>query len=189
MTTGIAGPAPQTSFLYYLFPLLALLAGSGHGYGQVKSDPGSALVHPDTLRQVQINASALTVPQTSIVPHQRLQGAQLEWLNSLKVADALRFFSGLQVKDYGGVGGLKTVDVRSMGTSHTSVFYDGVQLGNAMNGQTDLGKFSLDNIDGLQLYTFQKSDVFQPARAFAAGSSLYLVPQRCSELPDAGAFF
>jgi outer membrane cobalamin receptor len=174
MTTGITGQAPQRPLLKYLLSLLTLLVGSEFGYGQDKSSPVPALVHTDTLRQVQINASHLQPLQTSRVPHQRLKGGQLERLNSLNVADALRFFSGLQVKDYGGAGGLKTVDVRSMGTNHTSVFYDGVQLGNAMNGQTDLGKFSLDNIGEIHLYTFQKSDIFQPARAFAAGSSLYL---------------
>lgn len=174
MTTGKAGPAPQRFLLNYLLPLLALLVGSGSGYGQVKSEPAPSPLHTDTLHQVQINARFLIRPEKSLVPHQSLKGGQLERLNSLNVADALRFFSGLQVKDYGGVGGLKTVDVRSMGSNHTSVFYDGVQLGNAMNGQTDLGKFSLDNIDELHLYTFQKSDIFQPARAFAAGSSLYL---------------
>ena len=30
-----------------------------------------------------------------------------------QVADVLRRFTGVQIKDYGGVGGLKTVDIRS----------------------------------------------------------------------------
>lgn len=174
MATGIAGKAPQKSLINYLLCLLVLVAGSGYCYGQDKSSPAPPVLHTDTLHQVQINASHLLPALKSPVPHQSLKGAQLERLNSLNIADALRFFSGLQVKDYGGVGGLKTVDVRSMGTNQTSVFYDGVQLGNAMNGQTDLGKFFLDNIGEIHLYTFQKSDIFQPARAFAAGNSLYL---------------
>ncbi|MGV3705127.1 MAG: TonB-dependent receptor plug domain-containing protein [Arcticibacter sp.] len=173
MTTTIAGPAPPKSFLKFLLTLVILYSW-GDTYAQEKRGTGSTVVHTDTLHQVQINARFLVAPEKSAVPHQSLKGEQLERLNSLNVADALRFFSGLQVKDYGGIGGLKTVDVRSMGSSHTSVFYDGVQLGNAMNGQTDLSKFSLDNLDELHLYTFQKSDIFQPARAFAAGSSLYL---------------
>lgn len=69
---------------------------------------------------------------------------------------------------------MKTVNVRSMGTNHTTVFYDGVQLGNAQNGQVDLGKFSLENINEIALYNGQKSTIFQPAKGFAAGSSLYL---------------
>ena len=58
------------------------------------------------------------------------------------MADALRFFAGVQLKDYGGVGGIKTVNIRSMGTNHVGVFYDGIQLSNAQNGQVDLGMFS-----------------------------------------------
>ena len=68
-------------------------------------------------------------------------------MNSFSVADAIRYFSGLQIKDYGGVGGLKTVNIRSMGTNHMGVYYNGIQLGNAQNGQVDLGKFSLENIE------------------------------------------
>ena len=66
-----------------------------------------------------------------IVPSQRLSGKRLESLSSFSVADAMRYFSGVQIKDYGGVGGLKTIDIRSMGTNHMGVFYDGIQLGNA----------------------------------------------------------
>lgn len=110
----------------------------------------------------------------SPIPMQSLSGEALERINALSVADAIRFFSGVQLKDYGGVGGLKTINVRSIGTNHTAVFYDGVQLGNVQNGQVDLGKFSLDNMEEIQLYNGQKSSIFQPARGFFAASSLFL---------------
>lgn len=82
-----------------------------------------------------------------VIPVQQLAGEQLGRLSSHSVADALRYFSGLQIKDYGGVGGLKTVNIRSLGTNHVGVFYDGVELGNAQNGTVDLGRFSLDNME------------------------------------------
>lgn len=126
------------------------------------------------LNEVKINKVKVSRRQTSSTPLQILSGAELERLNSLSVADAVRFFSGVQLKDYGGIGGLKTINVRSMGSNHTAVFYDGVQLGNAQNGQVDLGKFSLDNIEEIELYSGQKSTVFQSARGFASASSLYL---------------
>lgn len=125
------------------------------------------------LNEVNIT-NQLNKRQLSPSPLQVLSGQQLERLNSLSVADAVRYFSGVQLKDYGGIGGLKTINVRSMGTNHTAVFYDGVVLGNAQNGQVDLGKFSLDNIGEIELYNGQKSTVFQSAKGFAAGSSLYL---------------
>ena len=90
-------------------------------------------------------------------PAQVLSGDELQRLNSNSVADALRYFAGVQVKDYGGVGGIKTVNIRSMGTNHTGVVYDGVELGNAQNGQIDLGQFSLDNMESISVYNGQKS--------------------------------
>ena len=102
----------------------------------------------------------------------RLNGEELERLSSHSVADALRYFSGVQLKDYGGVGGVKTVDVRSMGTNHLAVSYDGIVLGNAQNGQVDLGQFSLDNVDEITLFNGQKSAIFQPASDFASSISV-----------------
>lgn len=109
-----------------------------------------------------------------VIPVQKLSGERLKNLSSFSVADAIRFFSGVQLKDYGGIGGLKTVNVRSMGTHHVGVFYDGIQLGNAQNGQIDLGKFSLENIEEVSLYNGQKSNIFQPGKDFGSSATIYL---------------
>ena len=109
-----------------------------------------------------------------VVPSQKLNGEMLEKLNTHSVADALRYFSGIQLKDYGGVGGIKTVNIRSMGTHHLGISYDGVALGNAQNGQIDLGQFSLDNVEEITLYNGQKSAIFQPASDFGNAGSIYI---------------
>ena len=109
-----------------------------------------------------------------VVPSQKLSGEQLERLSSHSVADALRYFSGIQLKDYGGVGGIKTVNIRSMGTHHLGISYDGIQLGNAQNGQIDLGQFSLDNVEEVSLYNGQKSTIFQPASDFGNAGAVYI---------------
>lgn len=113
-------------------------------------------------------------PFKEVIPAQKLSGIQLERLNTHSVADALRYFAGVQIKDYGGMGGLKTVNVRNMGTHHVGVFYDGIQIGNAQNGVVDLSRFSLDDLQELSLYNGQKSDIFQAARDFASASAVYL---------------
>lgn len=109
-----------------------------------------------------------------VIPAQVLGGKELESLRSHSVADALRYFSGVQLKDYGGVGGIKTVNIRSMGTNHMGVYYNGIELGNAQNGQVDLGKYSLENIEAVSLYNGQKSEIFQSAREFGSAGSIYL---------------
>lgn len=113
-------------------------------------------------------------PYKEVIPAQRLNGLQLERLNTHNVADALRYFSGVQIKDYGGMGGLKTIDVRNMGSHHVGVFYDGIQIGNAQNGVVDLGRFSLDDLEELSLYNGQKSEIFQSAKDFASASAVYM---------------
>ena len=113
-----------------------------------------------------------------VIPSQKLTGKELENLNSLSIADALRYFSGIQLKDYGGVGGIKTVNIRSMGTNHMGVYYNGIQLGNAQNGQIDLGKYSLENIEEISLYNGQKSEIFQSAREFGSAGSIYITTRR-----------
>lgn len=129
----------------------------------------------DTLPEVQVtgrgDAPAIVAPQT-------LQGTRLQGLGAQSVADALRYFSGVQLKEYGGVGGVKTIDVRSMGSHHTGVAYDGIQLGNAQNGQIDLGRYSLDNVEAISLYAGQKASIFQTARDYASGASIYITTRR-----------
>lgn len=112
-----------------------------------------------------------------ILPAQVLSGEALERLNSHSVADALRYFSGIQIKDYGGIGGLKTINIRSMGSQHVGVFYDGIQIGNAQNGVVDLGRYSLDDLEEISLYNGQKSEIFQPAKDFGSSGSIYLQPK------------
>ena len=113
-----------------------------------------------------------------VIPSHVMKGEQLERLSSHSIADALRYFAGVQLKDYGGVGGIKTINIRSMGSSHLGIFYDGIQLGNAQNGQIDLGQFSLDNVEEISLYNGQKSAIFQPASEFGNAGAVYIRTRR-----------
>lgn len=131
----------------------------------------------DSIFQVQ-EVTVVENRKKEIIPAQSLSGKALQNLNSQSVADALRYFSGVQIKDFGGIGGIKTVNIRSMGTHHIGVFYDGIQLGNAQNGQIDLGRYSLDNIEEIQLYNGQKSNIFQGAKDFGSSGTIYIRTRR-----------
>ena len=109
----------------------------------------------------------------TIMP-QTLKGEDLSKVNAHTVADALRFMSGVQLKDYGGIGGLKTVNLRSLGSQHVGIYYDGIELGNAQNGVIDLGQFSLDNIEEVSVYQGQRSAIMQTASDFANAGSVYI---------------
>lgn len=40
-----------------------------------------------------------------VIPAQALSGRDLQRLSAVSIADALRYFAGVQIKDYGGIGG------------------------------------------------------------------------------------
>ena len=128
----------------------------------------------DTLGNVSILAKKNAVSITSPTPVQILNTTDPSKTNSLSVADAVKYFAGVSVKDFGGIGGLKTISVRSLGANHTGILYDGIALGNAQAGQVDLGKFSLDNIFQIELQNSGPSDILSTAKAFSFASLLSL---------------
>ena len=115
---------------------------------------------------------------TSTVPVQQLKKEELQQLGLQNMADAVRRFAGANVKDYGGIGGLKTVSVRNMGAAHTAVSYDGVPVSNCQGGQIDIGRFSLDNIQMLSLAVGQQEEMLQPARLYASASVLSIETEK-----------
>ena len=105
---------------------------------------------------------------------QRFDADALARMGAANVGDALKFMKGVAVRDYGGVGGLKTVAIRGMGAQHTAVMYDGVAVGDCQSGQVDLGRFSTDNLDAVQLTMGQGDDIYQAARAIASAGAVSL---------------
>lgn len=108
----------------------------------------------------------------SATPVQSFSNKTLKSLSALQVSDVVKHFAGVTVKDYGGIGGLKTVSIRSLGAQHTAVGYDGITLTDCQTGQIDIGRLSLDNVDRISLNNGQSDNIFQPARFFASAGVL-----------------
>ena len=126
----------------------------------------------DNLEEVVVVSNHKGKESRATAPLQILTDETLKGLNAIQVADAVKHFSGVMVKDYGGIGGLKTVSVRSLGASHTAVSYDGIAVSDAQNGQIDISRFSLDNVDMVSLSNGQSDQIFQPARQYASAAVL-----------------
>ncbi len=105
-------------------------------------------------------------------PLQVISKEGIERLGIHDLYEAIQRFSGVTVKDYGGIGGLKTVSVRSLGSQHTAVSYDGVTITNAQSGQVDISRFTLDNVETVSLSVGQTDDIFQTARLYASAGAL-----------------
>ncbi|WP_259070175.1 TonB-dependent receptor plug domain-containing protein [Mucilaginibacter sp. X4EP1] len=121
------------------------------------------------LKEVKVNGSNLPKIQT-ITPSQQITANDFDRYSALNVADAIRDFSGVNIKDYGGIGGLKTVSIRGFSANHTAILYDGVEINDDENGQIDLSKLNLSGIQQITLYNAQPDDILAPARSFASAS-------------------
>ena len=124
------------------------------------------------IQEVVVTENYRNSETRSTAPLQILSQKKLATLNALQVSDAVKYFSGVTVKDYGGIGGLKTVSVRSLGAAHTAVSYNGMTLSDCQNGQIDIGRISLENVDMLSLANGQSDQIFQAARLFASAAVL-----------------
>lgn len=155
--------------LLYIVGTIVCCAGNLSGQDSVR-------VH--SLQTVEVNAAARPSKSRATSPLQVLRTEDLKGLNALQVSDAAKFFSGVQVKDYGGVGGLKTVSIRSLGANYTGIFYDGAPVSDYQTGQTDIGRFSLHNVDQLSMQIGESDDIFQTARRQAYAGALSIVQKQ-----------
>ena len=132
--------------------------------------PLSAQINRDSskverLAEVQIGGGYFKT-KFSASAVQTITARQLENTPALQLSDALKYMSGVVVKDYGGAGGMKTVSIRGLGSQHTGVSYDGIALTDCQTGQIDLSKVSMDNISSVSIVTGE-NEIFSPARTFS----------------------
>ena len=126
------------------------------------------------IEEVEVQARRLRREVSSTAATQEMERKAMNALAIQNAADALRHFAGTNVKDYGGIGGMKTVSVRGLGATHTAVSYDGVVIGNCQAGQIDLGRFSSSGLGSISLHVGQSDDMMATARALASGSIVSL---------------
>ena len=124
------------------------------------------------INEVTVSAHRMPRQLTATVPVQAISGEKIKTLGLQNIADAVRRFAGTTVRDYGGIGGMKTVSVRSLGAHHTTISYDEVAVSNCQAGQIDIGRFSLDNVSMLSLSVGQEEDLLRSARMAASAAVL-----------------
>lgn len=166
--------------------LLAAMTAAGNFYcagaeispAFVEPPDTSAVTEATMLDEIEVVSRTEDREVTSVMPLQIMTQVEIERLGITDIADALRRFSGVNIRDYGGLGGVKTVSVRNMGASHTAVSYDGVPVDNIEGGQVDIGRFSLNNLSRLTLAVGQENDLLQCARLYTSAATVGITTRR-----------
>ena len=134
------------------------------------------VIAQDTIRSVDLDTVTIKAKNENFMEQipsgDKLNLRQLQTINTQNVGDAAKFLGGVLVKDYGGLGGVKTISVRGLSANHTSVLYDGVSLFDNQSGQIDLSKYSLSSINSLSLANAGFTNFLPTATSLASASSV-----------------
>jgi len=143
-----------------------------------QTQPGDSI----SLKQRQIGEVEVSGVQSRNVvatkPVQTMSREEITALGLENLSDAVKKFAGVNVRDYGGMGGMKTVSVRNLGAHHTGVSYDGITVSNTQAGQIDIGRYSLDNVGSISLSVGDDGDPLLSARHYASAAMLSIESER-----------
>lgn len=138
---------------------------------------GQDTLKRSSLQAVTISGNATVSENRSQTPTQVLTLERLEQQGTLQLSEAVRRMAGVTLKDYGGVGGVKTVSARGLGSQFSTLTIDGIAVSDAQNGQVDLGRYMVGNSAYISLTIGQYDNVLQSARAYASGSVINMETQ------------
>jgi vitamin B12 transporter len=105
----------------------------------------------------------------SLVSATSLEHIRMERRLATDLGQLMTLFTGIQMRSYGGLGGMKTVSFRSLGAGHTSVVYDHFALSQTQSGQTDVGQIPVDFINNLKLVSQAGTSLDYPIQSKLAG--------------------
>ena len=158
--------------------VFAEVLGCIPAFGVSVPERGDAYEAADTagrnLQDFEVVSERVRKEVTSTAPLFNLTNERMKTMGVTDISDALHRLPGINIRDYGGAGGMKTVSVRGFGTTHTGVIYDGIVLSDCQSGKIDLSRYSLDNVGSLSLIVGDNSDIFVPAKASASAASIII---------------
>lgn len=157
---------------------MGLLVGNLFAASAVFAD----VVPSDTLGTAVVVTHRPGAAWRSTTPAFTLDTLALRQRGVTDVGDALRRLPGVNLRDYGGAGGLKTVSVRGLGAAHTAVSFDGMPMSDVRSGQVDFSRFTLENLSGVGVAMADHAPLLAPVSALAAAQ---IVVQSVS--PDTAA--
>lgn len=141
-----------------------------------------SLFAQDTIRSMVLDSVVVSAKRMDVLENtpvgDALQKKELQNIGTHSVGEAAKFLSGVIVKDYGGLGGVKTVTVRGLSSNHTAILYDGVNIFDNQSGQVDLGKYSLVNVGSLSLANGQFTPMLPTASSLASASTINIQTEK-----------
>lgn len=99
-------------------------------------------------------------PAIKLTSSQVITRENIETIPALQISDVIDKSPGVYVKNYGGAGGLKTVNIRGTNSSQNVIMLDGVPLNSKQNAMFDLSILPLSFVNEIEIIRGGASDLF-----------------------------
>ncbi len=114
-----------------------------------------------SLPEIHVNAEGIiTSSALKYSPVSRLTKSDIKESGAVQVSDVLTLSPGIQVKDYGGLGGIKTVSIRGTSAEQALVLIDGMKINSVRNGYSDLSIIPVSLINNVEVIRGGASAIF-----------------------------
>ena len=145
----------------------ALLPFVSSSWAQAQANPGSTVQVIGTRAPTALNR---VVADVVVIDRDRIRATSAD-----SVEDLLRREGGIQLSRNGGPGQNASILIRGSGASNTLVLIDGVRIGSATLGQTDLAAISLAQVERIEIMRGPGSSLYG---ADAIGGVVNIVTRR-----------
>ncbi|PKR81304.1 hypothetical protein CW751_04395 [Brumimicrobium salinarum] len=103
----------------------------------------------------------------------KIDAAEISHLAPHDLGTLLQFINGLTIKNYGSIGGMKTLSHRGLGGEHTQLVIDGIPINNPQNGQVNLANISPNNLMHVEV-SHQNNNELVPVSSLIKSSAVHL---------------
>ncbi|MBN4072640.1 TonB-dependent receptor [Crocinitomix catalasitica] len=159
-----------------------------HFFGAAQED--TTIIKPELSRVEIIRNFETLILSTDIThgsPRYVISEDKMKSMGVTDVGSAMKFVPGVQIRDYGGIGGIKTISYRSLGSTHTALSIgDNIQL-NAQSGTIDLSSFEIFGLSRIEFTCGQPKSIFSPATSYMPANAISL-NSSVMEKPDSLKF-
>jgi outer membrane receptor for ferrienterochelin and colicins len=96
-----------------------------------------------TRRPININNTSVLL---DVIEHEEIENSSAQ-----NIAEILEQMPSLLIRDYGGVGNMKSISLRGTNAGHVLIMVDGQRINNPQNGEVDLALIPLDHVERIEV--------------------------------------
>lgn len=80
-----------------------------------------------------------------------IDAATIKLQKPQNLAEVMQNIQGVNIKDYGGIGGIKSVSLRGSSSGQVLVMVDGQRINDAASGQVDFSRISVEGVEKIEI--------------------------------------